>query len=325
MYYFKCRNSTIFDSLKTMTQNIKSKTAYMSFKTILTIAFTFMFFVLNGTTQAHVKDLKSVGNNSETYKSITFDGSWGRFETSNAVFFDGKYGRTYSTWTNSFGDIFISSYDYAAGKFEYHKLIDSNGAGINGLNNPIISIDSLGYLFVFYTDTSTNLHLLKSTCPENIFNWNSSQKLTFTNSYSSDRFRNYLPVQLLDKMFVFWLNNNGEPAYSTSSDSGNNWSETKIIQFSKSDIDFKDLVVFSTGKDRVHIVLSGQSKNLQQSKSLHYLTYFNGNFYNLKGVKQEIFSADETTVYLTSKTKISDNLLLYDIAEDAFGKPVIAY
>uniref|UniRef100_UPI003EB917B9 hypothetical protein n=1 Tax=Cellulophaga fucicola TaxID=76595 RepID=UPI003EB917B9 len=55
---------------------------------------------------------KTDAQNSEAYKSLTFNGSWCWFSDPRAVYFEGKYKRTYGGWVDNYGNITVGYYDH---------------------------------------------------------------------------------------------------------------------------------------------------------------------------------------------------------------------
>ena len=56
--------------------------------------------------------LKNKHQSSETYQSMTFNGSWCWFSDPRAVYYEGNHKRTYSGWIDNYGDVHIAFYDH---------------------------------------------------------------------------------------------------------------------------------------------------------------------------------------------------------------------
>jgi len=287
---------------------------------------------------AKQKQLKKSGMNSETYQSIAFDGAWCWFSDPRAVYFEGLHKRTYTGWIDSYGDIFISSYDHVTGKTENQKLYDN--LQIDDHNNPSILIDKDGYIMVFFSKHSTKepIHLMKSKFPEDISQWDNEKKLDlndtkkypeWTNSYTYQ-----CPVQLSEennKIFLFWRGLDGKPTFSSSVDKGESWSTGKIFVMPERIYSFRRpyVKVYSSGKDKIHIIFTDGHPRDEKQNSVYYMCYKNGAFYKADGTKikditDEAVSPGEADIVYDAKLT-NHKAWVWDVAEDEKGNPVIAY
>jgi len=287
---------------------------------------------------AKQKQLRQTGMNSETYQSVAFDGAWCWFSDPRAVYYEGIHKRTYSSWIDSYGDIFISSYDHTSGKTQNRKLFDN--LETDDHDSPSILIDKQGNILVFFSKhaSSEPIHLLKSKFPEDITQWNAEKLLDVNDTKNYPEWRNsytyYCPIQLSaenNKIFLFWRGLDGKPTFSTSTDNGDSWSTGKIFVLPERSYGFRRpyVKVYSSGKDKIHILFTDGHPRDEKQNSVYYMYYKNGAFYKANGIKikdanAEAVSPREADVVYDAKLT-NQKAWVWDIAEDEKGNAVIAY
>ena len=288
---------------------------------------------------------KSTGQNSEAYKSFTFNGSWCWFSDPRAVYYEGKHKRTYSGWIDNYGNIIVGSYDHDTKEIKTH-IVCAN-LEIDDHDNPSILIDNEGRLLIFFTRHGYGstpepkpIYLVKSLHPEDISQWGEIKHLylndikdkvakttDFTHTYSN-------PIQLKNengKMFVFWRGVDGKPEMSASKDDGNTWSVGKILFKSDPIYRFRRpyTKIYSDGKSRIHFVFTLGHPDRETGNSIYYCYYENGAFYKANGKKIKTVAElplepkDMDLVYDAKKgdARAWD----WDVAEDKKDNPIIAY
>jgi len=287
---------------------------------------------------AKQKPVKQTGQNSETYQSVTFDGAWCWFSDPRAVYYEGAHKRTYTGWINSYGDIFVASYDHITGQMQSRKLFDH--LEIDDHDSPSILIDIQGYLLVFFSKHASDepIHLMKSKFPEDISQWNTEKLLDLNDTKKHPEWRNsytyYCPIQLSaenNKIFLFWRGMDGKPTFSTSVDNGENWSKGKIFVLPERIYGFRRpyVKVYSSGKDRIHILFTDGHPRDEKQNSVYYMCYKNNAFYKADGTKikditDESVSPREADVVYDARLT-NQKAWVWDIAEDENGNPVVAY
>ncbi len=304
--------------------------------TILAILFCSSFMAFGQFVKQ--KPVKNTGANSETFQSFAFDGAWCWFSDPRAVYYEGKQKCTYTGWIDSYGDIFVASYNHETGKMLSHKLYDN--LQIDDHDNPSILIDNQGYVNVYFSKHGAGepIHAMKSINPEDITQWNKEKLLNLNDLKKYPEWKNsytyYNPIQLTDennKMFLFWRGLDGKPTFSTSTDNGENWSTGKIYVMPERIYTFRRpyVKVYSTGKDKIHILFTDGHPRDEKQNSVYYMCYKNGAFYKANGTKISDVNADPITprdadvVY--DATLSNQKAWVWDVAEDANGNPVVAY
>ena len=284
------------------------------------------------------KVLKYSGQNSETFQSFSFDGAWCWFSDPRSVYYEGKKKCTYTGWIDCYGDIFISSYNHLTGESKSHNIYDN--LEIDDHDNPSILIDKDGYLLVFFSKHATPepIHFIKSKSPEDITQWNAEKLLDLNDSMKYPKWRNSYtycnPVQLSaenNKIFLFWRGLDGKPTFSTSEDGGETWSKGNIFILPEQIYEYRRpyVKVYSSGKDKIHIIFTDGHPRDEKQNSVYYMCYKKGAFYKANGTKiknitDEAVSPREADVVYDAKLT-NQKAWVWDVAEDEKGHPVIAY
>ncbi|MCE5331206.1 MAG: glycoside hydrolase family 88 protein [Bacteroidales bacterium] len=299
----------------------------------------FLCFYLAAFSQfAKQKPEKKSGKNSETFQSFAFDGAWCWFSDPRAVYYEGVHKRTYTGWIDSYGDVFVASYDHTTRQMQSWKLFDK--LEVDDHDSPSILIDKQGYIMVFFSKHASTepIHLIKSKFPEDVTQWNTPKLLDLndTKKYSGweNSYTYYCPIQLSaenNKIFLFWRGLDGKPTFSTSTDNGENWSTGKIFVLPERSYGFRRpyVKVFSSGKDKIHILFTDGHPRDEKQNSVYYMYYQKGAFFKANGAKikdisDEAVSPREADVVYDAKLT-DQKTWVWDIAEDAAGNPVIAY
>ncbi len=299
----------------------------------------FLCFYLAAFSQfAKQKQGKKSGKNSETFQSFAFDGAWCWFSDPRAVYYEGVHKRTYTGWIDSYGDVFVASYDHTTGQMQSQKLFDN--LEVDDHDSPSILIDKQGYIMVFFSKHASTepIHLIKSKFPEDITQWNTPKLLNLNDTKKYPDWRNsytyYCPIQLSaenNKIFLFWRGLDGKPTFSTSTNNGENWSTGKIFVLPERSYGFRRpyVKVFSSGKDKIHILFTDGHPRDEKQNSVYYMYYQKGAFFKadgtkIKDVSDEAVSPREADVVYDAKLT-GQKAWVWDIAEDAAGNPVIAY
>ena len=281
---------------------------------------------------------KTVGQNSEAYHSMTFDGSWCWFSDPRSVYFEGQYKCTYTGWIDSQGNIIISSYNRETGVQKTHKLWshfqrDDHDA-------PSISIDKKGYISVFFEQHArkTPIYLMRSKNPEDISAWEDPQELKVNDTAKYPDVNSsytYCNVVRLadenDKMFIFWRGLDFKPSVSTSVDNGRTWSMGKYAFMPPRIYKMRRpyTKVYSDGKNTIHFTETDGHPRNEKTNSVYYYAYKKGAYYRADGTKIKDFK--DSPVMLDEADKVYDATVsgmkawVWDVAADAEGHPIIAY
>ena len=288
---------------------------------------------------------KTDAQNSEAYKSLTFNGSWCWFSDPRAVYFEGKYKRTYGGWVDNYGNITVGYYDHDTQLIET-KILKHNHE-IDDHDNPSILFDDNGKLLVFfnrhgYGDSATPhpLFLLKSKNPEDISTWENEQHL-FLNDDSEKESANASmnhdytnPVRLKSengRIFLFWRGIDGKPGYSFSDDTGDTWAKGKILYKPEPTYSFRRpyTKVYSNGDSKIHFVFTDGHPRNENNNNIYYTYYEKGAFYKANGDKIKdvanlpLYPTELDIVYNAKEKKAK--AWNWDVAEDEKGNPIIMY
>ena len=302
------------------------------------LIFTLSLHSLQSAKYVLPKYLSNTGADTESYQSVTFDGSWCWFSDPRAVYFEGKNKCTYIGWINSYGDVFISQYNHITGKTQYNRIFE--GLEIDDHNNPSILIDKEGFINVFFSKHSTAepIHYMRSARPEDITAWQPEKilKLNDTEKHPGwlDSYTYTTPVQLSaenDRMFLFWRGLDGKPTFSFSDDKGEHWSKGTIFILPEQIYKFRRpyVKIYSNGTDKIHIIFTDGHPRDEKQNSLYYMYYQAGAFYKANGQKIKncgdlpITPREADVVY--DATKTNQKAWIWDVAADSKGNPVVAY
>jgi len=283
---------------------------------------------------------KKSGRDGESYRSATFNGVWHWFTNPRAVYHEGKYKRTYTAWVDNYGDATVGYYDQATGAMVTHVVADR--LEVSDHNNPVISFDEEGHIMLFFNnriDGNVPVIFLKSKNPEDISQWSEPKTLYLNDAQlnpktgTSGSHRLVHPVKLSaekGKIFLFWHGPDFRPTMSTSTDNGETWSAGKAyfepeLAAGKGNAFVQ---IYSDGIDKIHFFATDGSPR-KKYNALHYFYYTKGAFYKANGQKigtladMPLPSAKTDVVY--DATSSQQDAFTWDVAQDATGKPVVAY
>ncbi|MBJ2176061.1 glycoside hydrolase family 88 protein [Aureibaculum sp. A20] len=288
---------------------------------------------------------RNTGENSESYKSFTFNGSWCWYTDPRAVYYEGKYKRTYSGWIDNYGNIIVASYDHETKEIETH-IVEKN-LEVDDHDHPSILFDEDGRLLVFYnrhgygtSSAAPPAYLIRSENPEDIMQWKNVQHLYLNDeakkptpdaSMSADYSH---PIKLKaenGKIYLFWRGIDGKPSFSTSNDNGVTWSKGRFVYVPDPIYKFRRpyTKVYSNGDRKIHFTFTDGHPDSEENNNIYYTYYENGAFFKANGEKiKDIIDlplkTEELDVVYDAK-KGGAKAWNWDIAEDEKGNPVIAY
>ncbi|AUP78699.1 hypothetical protein C1H87_08260 [Flavivirga eckloniae] len=288
---------------------------------------------------------KTTGNHSESYKSMTFNGSWCWFTDPRAVYFEGKHKRTYSGWIDNYGNITIGSYDHDTKQITTH-IVEKN-LEVDDHDHPSILFDEAGKLLVFFnrhgygnSSVAPPGYLIKSKNAEDILEWNKVQELYLNDenlkpkpnsSFSQDYSH---PIRLESekgRIYLFWRGIDGKPSYSQSDDNGDTWAKGRILMMPDPIYSFRRpyTKVYSNGDKKIHFTFTDGHPRNEKDNSIYYTYYENGAFYKANGDKikdiADLPLRPEELDKVYDAKKGGAKAWNWDIAEDEKGNPVIAY
>ncbi len=309
-------------------------------KNILIVIFTILTFnQVAAQQQARTSIQKNDAPTSESYQSLTFNGSWCWFSDPRAVYYEGTHKRTYSGWVDNYGDIHVVWYDHETGKTHSSVIIDN--LEIDDHNNPSFLFDEEGKLMVFFNTHMIGvkpLYLVKAQQPESIDAWGETKELFLNDpelaEMGSMNHTYTIPVKLSaenGRVYLFWRGVDGKPSYSFSDDNGDNWATGKIFFMPDPIYNFRRpyTKVYSDGVDKIHFVVTDGHPRNEQTNSIYYFYYHSGAFYKADGSKIKDLSEgpvapNEADLVYNAETG-NAKAWNWDIAADEEGNPVIAY
>jgi rhamnogalacturonyl hydrolase YesR len=302
--------------------------------------------ILLSSISAHTQQVKTsiianTGADSESYQSVTFNGSWCWFSDPRAVYYEGQHQRTYMGWIDNWGDVVVGYYDHRTTTIHSHVV--AQNIEVDDHNNPSLFFDEKGHLIVTY-----NLHmmadmplfLVRAKKPEDISEWEDTRVLRFNDIELYPELENNAkhcytnPIKLSEengKVYLFWRGHDGKPTFTTSTDNGLTWDTGKVYFLPDPTYSFRRPYTkkYSTGKDKIHFVFTDGHPRNEKHNSIYYAAYRQGAFYKANGemitdMTELPMSPEQTDiVYDASQTGIK--AWNWDIAEDINGHPVIAY
>ena len=307
----------------------------------LTLLIVALFVCNNLYPQKFVKQkvLKNKNTSSESYQSMTFNGSWCWFSDPRAVYFEGKHKRTYSGWVDNYGDIHVGFYDHDTREVKSTVIYDNLEPDDH--NNPSILFDEEGKLIVFFNRHMMGvqpLYQIKATKPENIESFGKVKELILNDPALKDMgslnhtYTN--PIKLSaenGRIYLFWRGVDGKPSYSYSDDNGENWSVGKIFFMPERLYSFRRpyTKIYSDGVDKIHFVFTDGHPRKENENSIYYTYYQKGSFYKADGTKIKDLGGDPLLpteldmVYSGKKGKAK--AWNWDVAQDKEGNAVITY
>ncbi|WP_435315392.1 glycoside hydrolase family 88 protein [Cellulophaga fucicola] len=282
---------------------------------------------------------------SEAYKSLTFNGSWCWYTDPRAVYFEGKYKRTYSGWIDNYGNITIGSYDHDTEEITTH-IVEKN-LEVDDHDHPSILFDEDGKLLVFFnrhgygnSSEAPPGYLIKSKNAEDILEWNNVQELYLNdptqkpnpNASMSQDYSHPIKLNAENgRIYLFWRGIDGKPSFSKSDDNGDTWAKGQILMMPEPIYSFRRpyTKVYSNGDSKIHFTFTDGHPDKEKENSIYYTYYQDGAFYKangekIKGIDQLPLKIGELDVVYDAK-KGGSKAWNWDIAEDKKGNPVIAY
>ena len=278
------------------------------------------------------------GINSEAYESVTHDGAWCWFADPRAVYHEGEHKRTYSTWVDSHGSIFVNSFDHETGE-EKTALIDPYFQA-DDHNVPAILFDREGYITLFYTAHSGRdaIFSRKSAQPESIDQWGEVKKLplndmTIASRKLSTGYTYSHPIQLKgdnDNIYLYWRGMNFKPTSSVSKDGGKTWSKGTIV-FSPRGKDSAGrpyTKIYSDGKEKIHFTCTDGHPRDEPTNNVYYFSYDKNGYKRADGtpitpIENSGISGKDADLVYDGSTK--GKAWVWDVAQNKKGHPVIAF
>jgi hypothetical protein len=256
-------------------------------------------------------------------------GSWSYFGDPRAISHDGH---TFTGWISTTGNVWVARYT-AGGKLT--KRVIFKGLGRDDHNNPSLVFRRDGHIVVFFSPHSGH-HLPPPGIPSVM------RYMVSLNPYSINGFGRVRtvptnvpgglgytypnPIQLKDKLWLFWRGGAWNPTFSYT-ENGRDWVPAReLVYFGHAQRPYTKYV--GDGNRRIHgIFTEGHPQNWKTS--LHYMRYEAGNLYAASGRRLgSLRSVPLHTSKLDHVYHYSDRggrAWGHDIALTAEGRPRIVY
>src|SRR3972149_6814052 len=236
----------------------------------------------------------NVSHKGEDYPFFSNDGSWCWFSDPRAVYYKGENERTYAGWVSNNGDICIGYLDHISHEIK-QQIIHENFEK-DDHDNPSIYITEEGYIWVFYSKHASPepIYLQKSIYPENIEHWKPIDTLSLNDTVKYKGFRDsytYVNICRLstenNKMFIFWRGMDFKPNFSVSTDTGQSWSNGKILILPERIYRERRpyIKISSNNKDKIHFAFTDGHPRDEPANSIYYMYYKDNNFYKANAEK----------------------------------------
>ncbi len=265
------------------------------------------------------------------YPAITSDGAWCWFAGPRAVCFEGEHRRTYIGWVSRTGDVCVASVCATTGE------IKSSIVGRTGWPNdhatPSLVVRNDGRIMVFYCGHGgRNLRYRTSLGSEDISEW-SEERSVETNTEGWGGYSYPSPVLLSgesEELLLFWRGASFKPCFSTSAD-GVSWSDARPL-LNIEGIRRRPrpyIRVVSNRFDTIHIAFTNGHPDEEPFSNIYYACYKGGAFRRADG--SVIGSLEDAELDLERCDLVYDARIdstqswVWDVAEDAAGRPIIAY
>jgi rhamnogalacturonyl hydrolase YesR len=308
----------------------------MSNKFFLIIFFVFSSLLISQNL-SKVELNKETGNNSESYRSFTFDGAWCWFSDPRAIYYEGKHKRTYAGWVDSHGDIIVGFYDHETKEITTALLEDNFQKDDHDCPSLLFSPE--GKLMVFYVKHSTANPIILVTMknPEDISSWD-KKELPLNDEVKYKGFESTYtyasPVMLSkenNRIYLFWRGMDYKPNYSYSDDMGKTWSKGKIFILPERIYQLRRpyLKITSNSKDKIAFAFTDGHPRNENENSIYCMCYKEGALYNVEGKKigsleeNPVAPREASVVYDATVTK--QKAWIWDVALDENENPVLAY
>ena len=256
-------------------------------------------------------------------------GAWSYFGDPRAISHDGH---TFTGWISTIGHVWVARYT-KGGKLS--KQLIFRGLGRDDHNNPSLVFRRDGHIVVFFSPHSghrlppkgipSRMRYRISLHPWSIAEWGPVHTVD-TNVPGGLGYTYPNPVQLRDKLWLFWRGGGWNPTFSYTED-GIHWVPAReLVRFGHGQRPYAKYV--GDANQRIHMICTdGHPSNWKNS--LHYARYEGGDLYAVGGRKLgslkdvPLHTSDLDHIY-----KYSDRggrAWGHDIALTAEGRPRVVY
>lgn len=280
---------------------------------------------------------KDTGNNSQSYRSFTFDGAWCWFSDPRAVYYEGEHKRTYASWVDSHGDVIVGYFDHE--KKEIKTVVLEDNFEKDDHVSPALLFTPESKLMVFFVKHSTANPIIQITMnnPEDISSWD-KKELVLNDEEKYEGYQGTYtygsPVMLSkesNRIYLFWRGMDYKPNYSYSDDMGKSWSKGRIFILPERIYQLRRpyMKVASNGKDKIVFAFTDGHPRKENENSIYYMYYKDGALYNVEDKKigslgdKPMAPGEASIVYDAAITK--QRAWIWDVALDEKENPVLVY
>jgi BNR repeat-containing family member len=257
-------------------------------------------------------------------------GSWSYFGDARAISHDGH---TFTGWISTTGNVWVARYSAGGG---LSKRLIFRGLGRDDHNNPSLVFRRDGHIVVFFCPHSGHrlpppgipkrMYYTISLNPFSINGFGRVHVLN-TNVPGGLGYTYPNPVQLRDKLWLFWRGGGWNPTFTYSDDGARTWVRAReLVYFGRGQRPYAKYV--GDGSRRIHCIFTdGHPANWKNS--LHYVRYEAENLYAMSG--RRIGSLADVPIH----TSRLDHIYNYsdaggrawghDIALTSQGRPRVVY
>ncbi len=271
------------------------------------------------------------------YLSLTSNGAWCWFGDPRAVLHDG---RIYAGWVDKEGSIWIAVLDLSTRELRRTRLHER--LETDDHNNPSVLVRPDGRILVAWSrHARDDMYLAVSRRPADISEFEEPRRLLLNSReanahcYSGGRDSYTYPslfyLEQEKTIYLAWRGLDFKPNLSWSRDGGATWAPGRIYIFpQKTYLNQRPYVkIASNGKDRLHFAFTDGHPRNEPENSIYYACLEAGQFHraggaafhSLQQAPFDVRAAD--VVYDARQTKVK--AWIWDVAEDARGRPVIVY
>ncbi len=273
----------------------------------------------------------------EGWAQLTTDGAWCWFSDPRALWHDGSRSRLYAGWASGDGSLVIGAFDPAIGEVQTHVI--HNKLQTDDHISPSLLFLPDGRLAIFYSRHSSDewMYLAVTRQPEAIDAWEGPRSLRLhdgsPDSKASRDFCYSNPAWLAkeSQFHLFWRGLGRKPTWSTSADLQAAWTPGQVvIQPVDTYSGQRPYVKIDSDGDRsIHLAFTDGHPRNEPTNGIAYARYQDGKFLRADGS----LIAESTSlpfdcrqgdvVYDARQTNV--RAWVWDVAQDAEGRPVIAY
>lgn len=257
------------------------------------------------------------------------DGAWCWFADPRAV---AHGGRTHVGWISSEGDVEVGAWDPETRSWEEATL--RAGLERDDHDNPALWFDAEGRLHAFYSKHSNSpMWHRRTVAPGDLFAWTEERALELYGDRPGRRttYPNPVEVPAEGRLYLLWRGDDWKPDLSWSEDGAATWTPARtVVAPAEPDPGNRPYVkVAPAGEAGFHLAFTDGHPRKEPANSIRYLRYEDGAMRRSDGTP--LAKLDELPLETGAAEVVHDGsselgrAWIWDVAEDAEGRPVIVY